>query len=98
MTATPMTQIKGLASRLAMAGDIVKDGRIEPIEDMEGAYQCTSPSGTYVVMPDGRCNCPDYQYRMELHKGWCKHRIAARLLEEDPGTLGHDDQQYAVAA
>ena len=80
-----MKQIQGLAERLAEAAGIVEAGQIEPMEDLIGAWYCTSPTAHYVVMPDGRCNCPDYEYHQDLHGGWCKHRIAAHLVGSAPG-------------
>ena len=96
-TPTTIQQIQGLADRLARAKDILQDGRIEPIAGI-GSYFFYSASGNHVVTPDGRCNCPDYQYRFELHKGWCKHRLAAKLLEENPQGRGDNSQVYAAAA
>jgi hypothetical protein len=78
-----LREAQALASRLARAEALAKAG-VGTVEPMDGAYLVTSRDGTkkYVVGPDGRCTCPDWEYRHELHNGRCKHRLAVLVYEE----------------
>ncbi len=61
------------------ARDLVQEGGIQASPDLERAYLAINQDGQpHVLQPDGRCNCADYEYRYELHKGWCKHKIATK--------------------
>ena len=92
-----LEQITGLSSRLERARDLVREGRIQAIPDLEGAYRVINQDGqSHVVQPDGRCNCADYEYRYEFHKGWCKHRIATKLLESGSAVPDRDYEDSGV--
>ena len=78
MAVTPITQIDALATRLAKARALV--GQVSPA-DAEG-YAVASGDDRHYLVVNGQCNCPDSRFRRELHKGYCKHRLAVYLYRE----------------
>jgi hypothetical protein len=85
MTATtssidPGLMRQALEVRLDRAQEYLDQGRVHPVANMPGHYIVEGDNAWYVV--NGTCNCEDAQYRQPLHKGWCKHRIAASLYRE----------------
>ncbi len=77
MAVTPITQIDALAARLAKARALA--GEVSPAGP--NGYELSSAAGTHHVV-DGHCDCPDSRFRRELHKGYCKHRLAVILYQE----------------
>ncbi len=77
MSVTPITQIDALAARLAKARALV--GQVSPA-DAE-CYDVASGDDKHYLV-NGQCNCPDARFRRELHKGYCKHRLAVYLYRE----------------
>ena len=86
MTVTPITQIEALAERLEKAREIV--GQVSPVLGLDGHHVVAGSDGHYLV--NGHCTCPDARYRKDLHKGWCKHRIAVEVYRE----AGIDIDEY----
>ena len=78
MTVTPITQIEALAERLEKAREIV--GQVSPVLGLDDHHVVAGGGGHYLV--NGRCSCPDAQHRRDLHKGFCKHRLAVYLYRE----------------
>ena len=78
MTVTPITQIEALAERLEKAREIV--GQVSPVLGLDGHHVVAGSDGHYLV--NGLCSCPDAKHRSELHKGFCKHRLAVYLYLE----------------
>ena len=78
MTVTPITQIEALAERLEKAREIV--GQVSPVLGLDDHHVVAGDGGHYLV--NGLCSCPDAKHRPELHKGFCKHRLAVILYRE----------------
>lgn len=80
--ASPIVQkIEALAARLVRARMILATGAVS--YQGNGTWAVTSSDGskTYEVNTDRlECTCPDHA-RRELHKGWCKHRLAVELYQ-----------------
>ena len=82
---SPIQQIEALTQRLEKARQLVADGKVHPINGMEEHYAVqASTEGFYLV--NESCTCPDAQQRDELHKGWCKHKLAVELVKEQATT------------
>ena len=77
MAVTPITQIDALAARLAKARALV--GRVSPAN--AEVYDVASGDDRHYLV-NGHCNCPDARFRRELHKGYCKHRLAVILYQD----------------
>lgn len=81
-------RIRALALRLAKAEQIVQEDRVTWWED-QNCYMVSSPTGRWYSVSGPtvgeECNCPDAQQRQELHKGWCKHRLAVELVRQGFG-------------
>ena len=77
MIVTPITQIEALAERLEKARALV--GQVSPTD--KEVYDVASGDGRHYLV-NGQCNCPDARYRRDLHKGYCKHRLAVYLYRE----------------
>ena len=78
MEVTPVVQIEALAERLEKAREIV--GQVSPVLGLDDHYVVSGNGGHYLV--NGHCSCPDARYRQDLHKGWCKHRLAVCIYHE----------------
>jgi hypothetical protein len=79
-TINPIRQIEALAARLEKARAIVAEGKVHPIAGMEDHYAVIGTAGAYIV--NGECNCPDAAQRVEMHWGFCKHRLATLIYRE----------------
>ena len=91
-----LEQIEALAERLERARGIVEAGMVEPIEGMPGAYIVTNGEGKKYLVHDGRCTCPDYQHRQDIHRGYCKHRLAAYIFADQ--TQSHTESEILEQA
>jgi hypothetical protein len=88
-------EVKGLAERLEKAQEIFSSGRIEAIEGMDAYVVSNSEAKHYLVSPDGRCSCPDYQFGAP--RSWCKHRMAVELLKEAmPEEDGRESEERSL--
>jgi len=73
--------IEALHQRLEKARQLVADGKVQPIIGYERHYVVqASKGGVYVV--NSECPCPDAQQRTDVHRGWCKHKLAVELVKE----------------
>ena len=79
MAVTPITQIEALAERLEKAREIV--GQVSPVLGLDGHHVVAGSDGGHYLV-NGLCSCPDAKHRPELHKGFCKHRLAVYLYRE----------------
>jgi hypothetical protein len=85
---SPVKQIESLYARLEKARSIYAAGKVHPIVGMEGHYavECSRiDGGMYLV--NGTCTCIDAQQRVDVHHGWCKHKLSVELFKE---TLGKE--------
>jgi len=69
-------QIEALNSRLEKAREIAESGMVHPILNMDSHYAVEATNGEGFYLVNGSCNCPDASQRIEIHKGWCKHKLA----------------------
>jgi hypothetical protein len=82
-TVSPVQQIESLYARLEKAREIAAAGKVHPIVGLENHYavECSRiDSGMYLV--NGTCTCIDAQQRIDLHHGWCKHKLAVELYKD----------------
>jgi predicted nucleic acid-binding Zn finger protein len=79
---SPVQQIEALAARLEKARQLVADGKVHPITGMDDHYIVQGSAGYYLV--NAVCACQDAQHRSEIHKGWCKHKLAVEIFKETP--------------
>ncbi len=79
---SPIKQIQALNARLDKAKTLVAE--VHPIVGMDDHYAVKGCTGYYLVSSE--CTCQDAQHRCELHKGWCKHRLAVELFKEAQAT------------
>ena len=80
---TKIQQIEGMNRRLEKAKQLVAEGKIRPVLGMESHYVVESSNGDGFYLVNEHCTCPDACHRTELHSGWCKHYLAAELLNQD---------------
>jgi hypothetical protein len=74
--------IEALHQRLEKARQLVADGKVQPIIGHDKHYVVqASRGGVYVV--NSECPCPDAQQRTDVHRGWCKHKLAVELVKEN---------------
>ena len=77
---SPVAQIEALYDRLTRARTLVAQGKVSPVYGMAGHYFVEGSSAKYLV--NGECRCPDATHRVDLVKGYCKHRLAALVYAE----------------
>jgi hypothetical protein len=97
-TISPVKQIEALNQRLEKARDIYFSGKVHPIVGMEGHYavECSRiDDGMYLV--NGLCTCIDAQQRIDVHHGWCKHKLAVELFREQHNPNPETPQEPASA-
>jgi hypothetical protein len=82
-TVSPIQQIESLYQRLAKAREIVAAGKVHPIVGMTDHYTVESSKGNFYLV-NGTCSCQDAQQRIDIHHGWCKHKLAVELYKETP--------------
>ena len=80
--ATAIQQIEALSERLARARKILADGLVVPIIGMDSHYVVQSSDGNGLYLVNGKCSCPDSEYRSSVHSGWCKHFLSVELFKE----------------
>jgi hypothetical protein len=83
MASAALDQIRQLSDRLTRAEDLVKQGKVHPILNLEGCYfvESQSKQGAGWAV-NGECQCPDAQHRANIHHGYCVHRLAVCLVQE----------------
>jgi hypothetical protein len=92
---SPVAQIRALHDRLTRAEELVASNKVHSIIGMDNYYAVESSKGDYYLV-NGSCSCPDSEYRDELHKGWCKHKLAAVVYTEQQALA--DNPKAAKAA
>ena len=99
---SPVKQIEQLSQRLEKARQIVAEGKVNPIIGMDNHYTVEGCNGFYLV--NDSCSCPDAEYRSELNKGFCKHKLAVELYRETQNeaetkveSIGDPDLESKVA-
>lgn len=80
---TTIEQIEGLSKRLDKARQIVSDAMVFPVVGMSEHYVVQASDGNSFYLISDTCTCPDANERSELHKGWCKHRLAVELFKKE---------------
>jgi hypothetical protein len=89
---SPVKQIESLYRRLEKARSIYAAGKVHPIVGMEGHYavECSRiEDGMYLV--NGTCTCIDAQQRVDVHHGWCKHKLSVELFKEQHALAGNPE-------
>jgi hypothetical protein len=82
-TISPVKQIESLYARLEKARVIAASGKVHPIVGMDEHYTVESSKGDFYLV-NGTCTCIDAQQRIDVHHGWCKHKLAVELFKETP--------------
>jgi hypothetical protein len=80
---SPIRQIESLYQRLEKARSIAAAGKVHPIIGMTDHYTVESSKGDFYLV-NGTCTCIDAQQRIDVHHGWCKHKLAVELFKETP--------------
>ena len=74
--------IEALNQRLEKAKELAHNGKVRKIEGTENWVVQNSDESKIYLVQDSICTCPDFHQRKELHKGWCKHRLAVVLAQQ----------------
>jgi hypothetical protein len=80
----PIQQIEALAKRLEKARQLVAEKKVHPLINLENHYVVEASSGFGFYLVNGACTCQDAKDRSELHRGFCKHRLAVEIYKEQP--------------
>ncbi len=80
--ATAIQKIEAMNERLDRARQLVTDGLVSPVIGMEAHYIVRSSDGNSFYLVNGKCSCPDAEYRSDAHSGWCKHYLSVELFKE----------------
>ena len=83
---SPVQQIEALTQRLEKARQLVAEGKVHPVLNLENHFAVESSKGDGMYLVNGHCNCPDAEQRSDLTKGFCKHRLAVEIFKERPQT------------
>ena len=75
--------IEALNQRLEKAKELAHNGKVRRIEGTGNWVVQNSDESKIYLVEDSSCTCPDFQQRKELHKGWCKHRLAVALVSPE---------------
>jgi hypothetical protein len=79
---SPIEQIEALNKRLENAMKLFESCKVHTILNMPDHYAVESGKAGAFWMVNGSCGCPDATERTDLHKGWCKHKLAVELFKE----------------
>ena len=74
-------RIEALYERLQKAKKLVEENKVRKVAGAE-AWVVENGKGEFYLVANDSCTCPDFRNRKELHKGWCKHRLAVEILKE----------------
>ena len=85
---SPVAQIESLYKCLEKARQLVAEGKVHPVVGMDGHYVVLGTAGYYMV--NGVCTCPDARERADIHKSWCKHKLAVELHKDTPQELAEN--------
>ena len=96
-----ITSITALSVRLERAEKLMAEGKVHPDEYIVNTFRVESSSsnGSYYTV-NGKCDCPDAVQREDIHKGWCKHKLAVELyrLSEERWEIVRAEEASPVAA
>lgn len=81
---TTIKLIEGLSRRLDDAKAIIAEDRIHELSGSGGQYVVEGLKGA-MYLTNGKCSCPDYQFRHEQIP-YCKHVLAEMILKEQAKT------------
>lgn len=74
--------IEAMSQRLEKARALVRDGKVRKVEG-EDSWVVENEEGKFYLVQNSTCTCQDFQQRKDLHKGWCKHRLAIALTKKN---------------
>jgi len=69
--------IEAVAKRLEKARALASN--VRAIEGAEAFIVENEEGRKLYLVQNSTCTCPDFRQRKELHRGWCKHRLAVAL-------------------
>ena len=73
--------IEEMGKRLERAKQLARGGKVRKVEGAEAWVVENGDGSKLYLVQNGSCTCQDFQQRKELHKGWCKHRLAVELMK-----------------
>jgi hypothetical protein len=79
---SPVKQIESLYARLEKARSIYTAGKVHKVLGIDEHYVVESSKGDGFYLVNGICTCMDAQHRIEIHHGWCCHKLAVELFKE----------------
>jgi flavin-binding protein dodecin len=89
-TQSPLAHLKALRDRLDKAEELVRELKVHQVIDMRGHYVVEGEKGHYIV--NDSCLCLDFLHCTELVDGYCKHKLAALLYEEQVKGPNYDPE------
>ena len=75
--------IEGMAQRLEKAKKLAEEGKVRRVEGDESWIVENEGGDKFYLVKDSACTCQDFNLRRNLHKGWCKHRLAVALFKRN---------------
>ncbi len=75
--------IEGLNKRLEKAKELVRDDKVRKVQGADSWLVENKEKNKIYLVQDSSCTCLDFQQRKDLHKGWCKHRLAVALVGQE---------------
>jgi hypothetical protein len=88
----PIKRLKALRDRLDKAEELVMEYKVHSVVNMPGHYVVEGEKGTLYIVNES-CLCPDFLYHGgELVDGYCKHKLAALLYEEEVKGPNYDPE------
>ena len=82
MTTLTETRIEAVHARLPRARAIVDMELVEALPDGSYVVHSQRMNGDYYTVDQTGCNCPDVQYAGDTTGGFCKHKLATRIYQE----------------
>lgn len=79
---SPIEQIQALNRRLEKAQQLFDAGKVHTVLNLDDHYAVESSTAGAFWLVNGSCGCPDAQQRSDIHRGWCKHKLAVELFKE----------------
>jgi hypothetical protein len=79
---SPVKQIESLYQRVEKVRSIYAAGKVHRILGLDGQYAVESSKGDGFYQVNGTCTCIDAQQRVDVHHGWCKHKLSVELFKE----------------
>ena len=85
--------IEGMAQRLEKARKLAEEGKVKKVEGDESWIVESEEGGRLYLVKNSACTCQDFNLRQDLHKGWCKHRLAVALVKRNQKKGGQDGKE-----